>query len=95
VTGVHDTVGSTTIGIGAGLVIVAVVFDLFVRLRMFFSVGDKQAFLRGGSFNYRKYHAAARTRNWSRWPVYVMWTFLALGVVVFIAGVVAINNGIK
>jgi hypothetical protein len=95
VTGVHDTVGSTIIGIGAGLVIVAVVFDLFVRLRMFFWVGDKQAFLRGGSFNYRKYHAAARTRNWSRWPVYVMWTFLALGVVVFIAGVVAINNGIK
>ena len=87
--------GSTITGIGAGLVIVAVVFDLFIRLRMFFSVGDKQAFLRGGSFNYRKYHAAARSRNWSRWPVYVMWTFLALGVVVFIVGAVAIINGSK
>jgi hypothetical protein len=94
---VPDIMGSILIGLGSGLVIVAVLFDLFIRLRVFFILGDRQAFLRNGPDwgIYSKYRAAGKLNGWATWTVDVMWALLAFGVVVFIAGVVATHNGFK
>jgi hypothetical protein len=82
---------------GSGLVIVSVVFDLFIRLRMRLTAGDKQAFLRNGPdwAIYGRYRAAGIRNGWATWPIYAMWTFLALGIVVFAAGLVVANLGSK
>jgi hypothetical protein len=94
-TAVTDTVGSILIAIGSGLVIVAVIFDLFIRLRMFLTIGDRQAFLRRGLdwSIYDKYRASGKLKGWAAWPVDVMWAFLVIGAVVFIIGVVTVNSG--
>jgi hypothetical protein len=89
--------GSILIGIGSGLVIAATLLDLFIRLRIFRIVGDRQAFLRKG-FHwgiYSKYRVAGKLNGWATWPVNVMWTFLAFGVAVVIVGVVAMHSGSK
>jgi len=97
VTVVLEIMGSILIGIGSGFVIVAALFDLFIRLRIFRVVGDRQAFLRKGPDwgIYSKYRAAGKLNGWATWPVYAMCAFLAFGVVVFIVGVFAIHNGSK
>lgn len=87
--------GSKLIGVGSGFVIVACLFDLFFRLRMFRIAGDRQAFLRTGPDwqIYSRYRAAGKLNGWATWPVNAMWAFLCLGVVVLTIGVVAIHNG--
>ena len=89
--------GSILIGIGSGLVIVAILFELFIRLRIFRIVGDRQSFLRNGPEwrIFSKYRDAGKLNGWAAWPVYVMWAFLAFGVVVFIVGVFAVHSGSK
>jgi hypothetical protein len=85
--------GPTLMVIGSGLVIVAVLFDLFIRLRMRLRAGDRQAFVRGGPNweIYGNYRAAAIRNGWATWPAYAMWTFLATGVAALIVGAIAVH----
>ena len=62
---------------------------------MFFEVGDKDAFLRGASFNYDKYRLAAPTRNWGDWPIRAMWRCLGMGAILIIIGAIVTHFGGK
>jgi hypothetical protein len=83
--------GSILIGIGCALVITSTLFDLFLRLRMFFIVRDRKAFLRNGPDwgIYSRYRAAAKVKGWAAWPVNAIWALLGSGAVVLIAGAIA------
>jgi hypothetical protein len=90
---VEEKMKPILMAIGSGLVIAATLIDLFIRLRTFLIVGDRQVFMRGSSFTYRKYYSAGAVRNWSRWPAQVMLTLLGVGIGVFVLCVVAIHHG--
>ena len=85
--------GDGLIAAGSFLVIAAVLFDLFIRLRMFITVGDKTVFRRDRGFIYADYRSAAGRHNWAQWPVDAMWALLAVGVSFFVVGVVLVNRG--
>lgn len=87
--------GNELIIIGSCLIIAAVLFDLFIRLRMSLRVGDKSVFLRGRAFRHGEYRAAGVKYNWAQWPVSAMWTILAIGVTCCAFGVVLVNRGTK
>jgi hypothetical protein len=85
--------GSILTAIGGMLVIVAVLFDLFIRLRMRLRAGYKHAFTRGVPTwdIYSKYRSAAARNGWASWPVTAMQVFLALGMAVIVIGIIAIH----
>ena len=61
--------------LGVVLIGVAAVLDSFFRLRME-HIGEKWALLRGGAFDYSRYHKARKEQGWAAWPVYVHRTYL-------------------
>ena len=71
--------------LGALLIGVAAVLDSFFRFRME-RIGEKWALLRGGAFEYSRYHKARKKQGWAAWPVYVMWVAVACGIALLIAG---------
>src|SRR5262249_35093908 len=71
--------------LGAVLLGVGGILDSMFRLRMA-RIGYKWALLRGGAFDYSRYHRARKERGWVAWPVYVMWVAVACGIALLIAG---------
>jgi hypothetical protein len=80
----HAT-STVILGCGALCGCVAAIFDLAIRLRMQ-SIGRKFVFLRIGGFKYGEYLAARAKYGWAAWPVYFMWTLLAVGAAFLAAG---------
>lgn len=73
--------------IGIALLCIFVILDAFVRFRVK-SIGQKWAFLRGGSLDYREYLKARERHDWPAWPVYAIWLALIAGIAMFVAGVI-------
>lgn len=71
--------------LGGLLIGVAALLDSFFRFRMQ-NIGDKSALLRGGAFDYSRYHKARKEHGWAAWPVYVMWVAVVCGVALLVAG---------
>lgn len=70
---------------GIVLLCVFVALDVLVRLRMR-SIGYKWMFLRGATFDYGEYLKVRAKYRWSPWPVYLLWTALLFGLVLFLVG---------
>jgi hypothetical protein len=74
--------------IGAVLLCVFFVLDVFVRFRLR-SIGRKWAFLRGGTLDYGEYLKVRSMYGWSVWPIYLLWSALISGLGLFIAGLLS------
>lgn len=71
--------------LGAVLIGVAAILDSFFRIRMQ-RIGDKSALLKGGAFDYSRYHRVRKEKGWAAWPVYAMWAAIVCGIALLIAG---------
>jgi hypothetical protein len=72
--------------VGLGFLCAFVLFDAFVRFKLK-SIGRKWVFLKGGTLDYREYLRVRTKYGWPVWPVYLLWTTLAAGLVLVILGV--------
>ncbi len=75
----------TLILFGAILLACFVALDTFIRLKLK-GAGRKLVFLRGGTLDYSEYMEATNSHDWPRWPVYLIWPSLVLGLVLVAAG---------
>lgn len=71
---------SLLLAIGLIMVGLSAVLDTVIRLRLK-DIGEKATFLRGGTLDYSIYLAQRKVRGWSGWWVYLIFVFLAAGVV--------------
>ncbi|MDR3714092.1 MAG: tetratricopeptide repeat protein [Puia sp.] len=71
--------------LGVVLIGVAAALDSFFRLRMG-HIGEKWALLRGGAFDYSRYHKACKEQGWAALPVCVMWVAVACGIALLVVG---------
>ena len=71
--------------IGAALLCVFFVLDVFVRFRLR-GIGRKWTFLRGGTLDYSEYLKVRSKYGWSGWPIYLLWSALISGLGLVIVG---------
>jgi hypothetical protein len=71
--------------LGALLLAVGGVLDSVFRFRMS-RIGQRWALIKGGAFDYSRYHKEREKHGWAAWPVYVMWAAWACGIALLIAG---------
>ena len=71
--------------LGLLLIGVAAILDSFFRMRMT-RAGYRWALLKGGAFDYSRYHQERKQQGWSAWPVYLMWAAVIGGITLLILG---------
>ena len=69
---------------------IASILDLLFRSRIK-RAGYRWLF-EGGSFNYSRYHVEAKRQGWPLWPFYLMWTLIAVGILLVVVWFVAFSG---